>query len=211
MSKESSGKNKSSSDFWRTYLKGFTPYMEYMKKYVEEGDGKWGEAAYWQKEKNRVLLEVGDRLKAAITVTQTLQGNGNKGEKRGSIVFDSELWRKETTDYSQSAMESRNTINKFMRGVFEQTNGGGDLEEILDFMGSDEYGISWEGGRQAKLKERGILDKFDKLVDTKETREIYFENTGAMEKVLKNWNADSVSKTINVDFSGNLGDLGLAA
>jgi hypothetical protein len=187
LSKESSGKNKSSADFWRTYLNGFIPYMEYMKKYVEEGDGKWGEAEYWQKEKKRVLLEVGDRLKAAITVTQTLQGNGNLGQKRGSMTFDSEQWRKEDTGYSMSAMKSKATINKFMRNVFQVTDGGNDYDEILDFMGAEEYGITWDAGREAKLKESGILKKFDGLVDSSKSRDLYFENTTAIEQVLKNW------------------------
>lgn len=193
MSKSSGGENKLSNDLWRRYLSGFPKYMKYMKLYIEEGDGKWGDSEKWREEKKRALEEVGDRLKNALTVTQTLQGNGNLGESRGHIVFGAEQWRKKGTGYSANADESRKTINSFMRDVFQEAGDDEKLDEILDFKGSLEFGIEFKN-RDKKIEEAGIKQKMKKLLDGKESRLKYFNNTAVIEKVLKNWKGGDAGK-----------------
>ncbi len=186
MSQSSGGENKLSNDLWRRYLSGFPTYMQMMRDYIKEGDEKWGELPGWQKERKRALIEVGDRLNAALTVTQTLQGNINLGQERGSIVFNAEDWRKEDTGYSASAQRSKEQINSFMKQVFQVAGGDDGFGEVLDFMGVLEYGIQYKE-RKKKLEESGVWEKAKKLLDSPETREKYFENTEVIEKVLMSW------------------------
>lgn len=185
LSKSSDGANKSSADFWRTYLAGFPVYMEQMKKYIKDGDSRYGNVEYWNVEKKRALMEVGERLKTALTVTQTLQGNGNLGEKRGSMVLERSQWNKAGGGFSYSAKDAKENINSFMRGVFDETDGGGELNDILDYMGVD-VSISFKD-RDPVMEKKGITRKLKLLIDDNKSREIYFENTKAIETVLMNW------------------------
>lgn len=200
LSKSSGGEKKATFDLWRGYLAGFPTYMEYMRKYIEEGDAKWRDLPGWKEQRELKLKEVGDRFKTALVVLQTLQGNGNLGESRGSLVMDSEEWRRDSA-MSVNADKSREVINSFTRQVFEKAGGGEEFEELLDFKGAVEYGVNYKD-RQKKLEESGIEKKFKKLLETPESSAKYFQNTTVIEDVLMNWGSGSAGKIINLNSGG---------
>lgn len=139
LNRRSEGTEKSSPDWWRTFLSCFPYYMKAMNEYIEMNDGQWGTDPAWQIEKERLLMEVGNRLKVAIEATQALLGNYvNYGDKSRVTFFDEDEWNKPGTNYSPALSDSLGHIKDFMMKVFNVANDGSaeKFQEILDFHGA---------------------------------------------------------------------------
>ncbi|MCF7830456.1 hypothetical protein K9M41_00450 [Candidatus Gracilibacteria bacterium] len=188
----SDGAEKSSADYWRTFLSAFPVYMRHMDEYIRWGDSEWGSDAGWKDSREKLLFEVGERLRVGLTVVQAFLGNYisyAQGER--ATIFGEDEWEKEGSDYSPSLKDSKKEINKMME-MFIDATGDTDMQkykDILDFEGYD-YGTSPQ-----QLKGNPEWEKMNILSENVLTKEKdggrYFRNTDVIERVL-----GSYSKTL---------------
>lgn len=127
----SEGTSKLTPDFWRTFLDGYDLYFQKTWEVIKEGNSQYAASAEWQKEKRRLLEEVGQRLRAAIVATQVLSGNFDyRGQGRNS-TFSKNDWNKSTM-YSPQASASKAKINGFAGRLFRSANADKKYIDLLD-------------------------------------------------------------------------------
>lgn len=136
-----------SKDWIRGFLGAFPQYMQSMYEYIHDGDAEYGDAEYWKGERNRVLMEVGSRLKVAMLGMQVLAGNYlDEEERTKTAIFDEVSWRA-STGYSQPLIKSREKINAMMDLVIDDMPEEKDVpkETLREMMTYNGYEISTKG------------------------------------------------------------------
>lgn len=186
LSRRSEGSEKSSPDWWRTFLSAFPTYMKYMYEYIQQGDAEWGNSKFWQDEREEVLYRIGERLQVGVEATQALLGNYiSYGDSSRPMFYDKDEWKKKTTSYSISLMESKSEINSFLRSVFRAADDGSyeTFNEVIDLHGS-EYGKSHGDMKDNEEWKTKIGDKIKTLLTAK-TGGKYFNDTSYIYKGLQ--------------------------
>ncbi len=176
---ESTGRGQLSEDFWRSWLSGFDKFIRNKKAMIAHGDANWRGQEFWEKDRQRHLIEIGKNLKVALTVTQTLQGN--KGTQRGPTTFDEDEWEKES-GYSIHAETSRRNVNDMMRFMM-QAKGTNEYDDILEKKLRDEFGKD-EKSREGRQEWKDLNKKVRHLLDEKDGDEQYFKRTDLVERAL---------------------------
>jgi hypothetical protein len=136
-----------SKDWIRGFLGAFPDYMRSMYDYIKQGDAEYGDAEYWKKERQRILLEVGSRLKVGTLGMQMLAGNFlDEAERSKTAIFDENSWRADT-GYSTPLIRSRKRINAMMELVIDDMNENQEVDKnvLKDMLSYDAYKISTKG------------------------------------------------------------------
>jgi|GEM_PF-4255351 hypothetical protein len=193
LGQRSEGTEKNSPDFWRTFISSFPNYMKMMNEYIENGDKEFGGTPGWRKEKERILMEVGGRLKVGMTLMQALLGNFTSYHAR-PMIFGKDRWEKGETRYSFAMLENKEKVNKFARIMFNQS-GNEELkrkyEKILDFKGYD-HGATGEQlkdlAKKDSTSEYAMMNSLSEELMTKEDVNVtLFGDTTAIEQALKQY------------------------
>ena len=171
-------------------MMAFPEYMQQMHDYLQKWDSnpEWAGQEFWRKEKERILIEVGERLEVGFTATQALAGNYLKHDR--PTIFGSDEWEKGDTPYSFSLKTSRNHVNDFMKFLFNES-GDPNLtkyKEMLEFNGY-EYGKTADALKEEQ-KKPGKFKEMNQLCEnflTEQTGGRYFQNTDLVEKALNQY------------------------
>ena len=176
---KSDSDSKSSIPFWREFLGGFATYVKYIKQEIKWGDLEYGrENPGWKKTREKMLKELGGRLKIALLTTQALQGNYTPGERTVPLVFTENDWN------SGGARESKNKINEFAQKIFERHGVSDKYSPLLSFMGS-ELGKTFDD-RKKKIQWKNNNKKAVELFTPADSGYI-FNSTEQIWEVLKNF------------------------
>ena len=168
---ERSGVGKFTTDFWRRMLQGYDLYFRQTYDYINRKDKEWGNLPAWQEMKEKKLKQVGNRLKAAFSMTQALAGNYRKSGD-AQEVFDKTKWEQETSQ-SASAVQSREKINDFMGKMLDDA-GETQYKQLFD-MHSNETMMGKPAFEAGPCKLNSELYNKDVLI---------FQNTERIERVL---------------------------
>ncbi len=163
---------KFTDDFWRNVLRGYDLYFRQRYDYINKKDKVWKDNPKWLEQKDKLLLELGDRLKASFAVTQSLAGNYWKTGK-STTFFDQGKWEKES-GMSPSAEKSKAKINDFMGRMLEDAE---EMEHSYLFkMRTNRDAISDGEGKKITEKTALLFEKNN-----------VFRNTERIERVLGNY------------------------
>lgn len=136
LSLESSQKEKMTTDFWRRFLDGYRLFFQQTYQIIRDGDQQYGENPRWQKKRDKMILEVGDRLRAAFATVQTLLGNFTTGN-HGSLTFTDEEWEFDS-NYSSRASVIRDMVHDFMGGFLRESKMDSKYGYLLSLNGKKE-------------------------------------------------------------------------
>ncbi len=126
---QSHAAGKYTPDFWRNALNSYDLLFKQEYSYIKRKDQEWGEDPAWEKARRKRLERVGDRLKAAFALTQSLLGNF-QAEEKGVQTFDREGWEKETP-YSRPAVPAKEKVFDFMGRVLDEAGRKSEFEQLF--------------------------------------------------------------------------------
>ncbi len=169
---QSHASGKYSDDFWRNLMYGYDRYFRETLAYIEEKDKQFGDNPEWLDIKDKRLREVGNRIKAAFAVTQSMAGNYEQQGKR-VVTFDKNKWEAEGV-YSQSASKSRSKIENLMGKLLED----GNQEKFKELFGTSSDRISQAEIFKKRNELNGELYQLDDQL---------FENSGRIQRVLSDY------------------------
>ncbi len=183
LSSSSQGNQQASNDFWRAWLAGFDRYMRQRKRIIKKNDTLYHDNPNWPKEKKEILLDVGEKLKAAVAVSQTLSGTKTT-ERTTPLIWNEAEWEESKKLTLKKAQTSKDEINSMMFSVLDQKGDPDNLKEVLT---ADFY----TKGSTKQIKEApGWTDantKVEKLISD-EGGGVYFRDTNVILKALENYN-----------------------
>jgi hypothetical protein len=118
----SKGTEQMTSDFWRNFLAEYKFVFHSTLRQITEGDQEYGpESKGWQTQRKKLLAEIGNRMRAALTVTLVLSGNLGFTDGRPTTPFSREKWDKNTS-FSPSAEKSKTMIDQMAKIFFKNSN-----------------------------------------------------------------------------------------
>ncbi|MCF7905875.1 hypothetical protein K9L63_01650 [Candidatus Gracilibacteria bacterium] len=145
LQRKSEGTNKGTDDACRRFLEGFDKQMRATYQLIQDRDRDpfYKGKTFWVAEKERILLDIGNRLRVHLTMTQAIFGNYISYESGGrpTVLEYAQLYKPKQS-YSPSIKESRDNINRMARLVFA---GRRDFSDILEYEGF------WHGSTPAQL------------------------------------------------------------
>ena len=164
---------KFTPDFWRNVLSGYDLYFRQMNEYIREKDQEWKDNPAWPAQKEQILKDIGNRLKAAFMLTQAMSGNYRQQSAKMTLVFDQAKWD-ENNVYSICARHSKEKIEFFM-------------DDVLDKVGESQYKSVFDiyaGGRESDPLFKKTNDSNEKLFGKDEQ---IFQNTSMIEQALEDY------------------------
>jgi hypothetical protein len=140
---ESKGTEQMTSDFWRRFLEEYKFVFHSILEQINSGDLKYGlDDPGWSESRIKLLKQVGERIKAGLTVTLTLSGNLGLIDGRPTAPFSKSKWEK-ATGYSPSAENSKKIVDS-MANIFLK-NANIDETEKSKYEKLINYRASFEG------------------------------------------------------------------
>lgn len=116
---KSDGTEQMTADFWRQFLSEYKFIFHALLRQIDDGDREFGpDNVEWQKKRKLYLKRVGERVRAGLTIVQTLSGNVGIADGRLTMPFSDDKWNKPSeSGYSPLASDSKGVIDD-IAGIF---------------------------------------------------------------------------------------------